>query len=277
MALVTGASSGFGLHLSVALARQGHEVVAAVRNLARGQALTEAAREAGVPNRIHIRRYDVRNTGEAPAFIDDVVKQFGRLDILVNNAGYAAGGFVEDVPMEVWRDQFDTNFFGVVALTRAALPHMRRQHSGWIVNISSIGGRVAAPGMGPYVASKFALEGFTEALRMEMRSYGVHVILVEPGAYRTAIWEKGLANVSADPSTSPYGREIEVLMAGVRQVAERAGDPQEVVHTILRALAQPRPRLRYPVGRGVRAAVWSKAVLPWRLFEGLVANRFNRR
>ncbi|MCL6549040.1 MAG: SDR family oxidoreductase [Alicyclobacillus sp.] len=275
-AIVTGASSGFGLRLAVALAGRGYRVAAALRDPARSAELLRLARDRGVEALVYPMRLDVSDENAAGPFVEQVVGQWGSVDVLVNNAGYAAGGFVEDVPMEAWHAQFATNFFGAVALTKAVLPHMRRAHRGAIVNISSIGGRVASPGMGPYVASKFALEGFTEALRMEVKPYGIRVVLVEPGAYRTDIWEKGLAQVPVPPESSPYSREMRVLMDGVRRTAASAADPDEVVRLVVRVLADPNPRLRYPVGRGVRAAVAAKSLLPWRLVEWLIANRFRR-
>ncbi|GAA3324660.1 hypothetical protein GCM10020331_053430 [Ectobacillus funiculus] len=146
-------------------------------------------------DRIHIIQLDVTDSSAAAAVITDIIRCYGQIDLLVNNAGYAAGGFTEELAAEQWRQQFEVNFFGLVTVTKAVLPSMRERRSGKIINISSISGRIGFPSMGPYVSSKFAVEGFSESLRLEMLRYGVYVVLIEPGSYRTDIWSKGLESV----------------------------------------------------------------------------------
>ena len=269
IAIITGTSSGFGLLTAIELARKGIRVVATMRDLARAGELREHAERAGVSERIEIRRLDVTDPQSIEQVVDEVVRVHGRIDILVNNAGLAVGGYVEDVPMEDWRRQMETNFFGLVAITKSVIPIMRRQQSGRIINIGSISGRIAFPGYAPYAASKYAVEGFSESLRHELAPFHIFVVLVEPGAYRTSIWGKGLAQIPA-ADDSPYAQRMRAVMNYSRRAAETAPDPQQVADLIGWLVHHPSPRLRYPIGQGSRLAVWGKALLPWKWFERIV-------
>lgn len=269
VALITGASSGFGLLTALELARKGIRVVATMRNPEKAEELLKLAEEAGVAERLRVLPLDVTDPLSIRQAVEETIRSYQRLDILVNNAGFAAGGFVEDVSMEAWRQQMETNFFGLVAVTRSVIPIMRRQQKGLIINISSVSGRVAFPGYGPYAASKFAVEGFTETLRHELATLGIGVVLVEPGAYRTPIWNKGLAAMAA-PADSPYGERLERIAQYSRRTAETAPDPRQVAE-LIGVLADTRaPRLRYTLGSGSRLAIWGRALLPWKWFEGII-------
>lgn len=275
VALVTGASSGFGLLVSVALAREGYQVVASMRNMQNKEMLTTVASEAGVYDRIEVISLDVTDFATVESVVNDVTNRYGRIDVLVNNAGFAVGGFVEELSIEEWERQFATNFFGLVAVTKAVLPIMRTQRSGKIINISSISGRVGFPAMEPYVASKFAVEGFSESLRLEMLPYGVHVVLIEPGSFKTNIWSKGLQGVSVR-SDSPYAKEMKTIVQYVNRVAKTAPPPDEVIRQIIKAVQSPTPRLRYPVGRGVKLTLMLKNWLPWKWWERIFLKTFNK-
>ncbi|ASS91233.1 oxidoreductase [Aeribacillus pallidus] len=272
VAFVTGASSGFGLLTSVALAGEGYRVLASMRDLNKRGRLEAAAKEAGVTDRIEIIQLDVNDFSSAETVIQNVIEEYGQIDLLVNNAGYAAGGFTEELAVEEWRRQFETNFFGLVAVTKAVLPSMRARRSGKVVNISSISGRIGFPSMGPYVASKFAVEGFSESLRLEMLPYGVHVVLIEPGSYKTEIWSKGLDAVSVNPD-SPYVKEMEKILKYVNHVADTAPAPDEVIQQIVHVAKSPYPKLRYPVGKGVKLGMVLKNILPWKWWERMVMKR----
>mgnify|MGYP001768649538 FL=1 len=272
VAFVTGASSGFGLLTSVALAGEGYRVLASMRDLNKRGRLKAAAKEAGVTDRIEIIQLDVNDFSSAETVIQNVIEEYGQIDLLVNNAGYAAGGFTEELAVEEWRRQFETNFFGLVAVTKAVLPSMRARRSGKVVNISSISGRIGFPSMGPYVASKFAVEGFSESLRLEMLPYGVHVVLIEPGSYKTEIWSKGLDAVSINPD-SPYVKEMEKILKYVNHVADTAPAPDEVIQQIVHVAKSPYPKLRYPVGKGVKLGMVLKNILPWKWWERMVMKR----
>ena len=271
--LITGTSSGFGLLTSVALAKEGYQVVAAMRDPGKSDRLLRAAQEAGVPEgRIEVVRLDVTEFASIPGVVEDVLARHGRIDVLINNAGFAKGGVIEDVPMEVWREQFETNVFGLIAVTKAVIPSMRERRSGKVVNISSISGRMAFPLMGPYCTSKFAVEGFSETLRMEMLPFGVDVILVEPASYKTDIWDKGLDGMEPDPA-SPYAGLMEGAYRAARQSGDNGGDPQEVVELIQTLLRAPAPSLRHPIGKGLKNLLLLRNLIPAKTLEKLMMKR----
>lgn len=269
---ITGASSGFGLLTSLALAEAGYFVLASMRYLAKKEKLIEKAREKGVEANIECIGLDVTNHDDIDVVIPEIIHRLGAIDVLINNAGYAAGGYTEELSLEDWRQQFETNFFGLVAVTKAVLPHMRTRQRGTIINISSISGRMALPGLGPYSASKFAFEGYSEALRLEMLPYGIHVVLVEPGSYQTDIWSKGMDNFNADPA-SPYKAKTETLMKIVNHIAKTADDPEEVAHLIVKVAEEDKPDLRYPVGKSVKSRIRLKNSLPWKWLERVILKK----
>ncbi|MEW9668407.1 SDR family oxidoreductase [Ammoniphilus sp. 3BR4] len=273
IAFITGASSGFGLLATVALAKEGYRVVATMRNLERKALLEQAIKKEGLYACVEIYEMDVTDSLQIQEIVRQVIDRNGRVDLLVNNAGYASAGFVEEVDLEEWRRQFDTNFFGVVSLTQAILPFMRKQRQGMIINISSISGRMGFPALGPYVASKFALEGFSETLRLEMAPFGVRVVLIEPGSFKTEIWGKGVD--SADFSMpSPYQRLKELIRREVEQTSRTAGNPKEVIDLILHVAKSKAPKLRYPIGKGVKISLAFKSIAPWNWLERIVTKRF---
>jgi NAD(P)-dependent dehydrogenase (short-subunit alcohol dehydrogenase family) len=246
--LITGCSSGFGMLAAVTAAKNGFRVFATMRNLGKRQRLDAALAKAGVT--AEVLALDVTSAESIEAAVRAMLEKAGRIDALVNNAGGAIGGFVEDVSLDEYRRQFDTNFFGLVAMTKAVLPHMRRQRSGRIVNLSSIGGRVGNPGLSAYAASKFAVEGFSESLALEADLFGVRVVLIEPGTFKTEIFEsnKGMAAGTKNPA-SPYFAATQALEKKVDELVARHGaDPQQVADAILHALTTARPKLRYLVG-----------------------------
>ncbi|KPV55918.1 short-chain dehydrogenase [Paenibacillus sp. A3] len=275
VALITGASSGFGLLTSVALARAGYRTVATMRNPDKCEALLERAERSGVQELIDIMPLDVTDHEAIRQTVGSIVKTYGRIDVLVNNAGFAVGGYVEDVPMEQWRQQLETNVFGVIAATKAVLPHMRERRSGCIVNVSSVSGRSGFPGYAPYSTSKFAMEGFSESLRLEMKPFGVNVVLIEPGAYKTDIWQKGFASMCTS-ETSPYRHLLEKVLRYSKQAAATAPDASEVAETIVRVVRSKHPKLRYPLGRGAKLSLGSKALLSWRWYESIVLRLLNK-
>ncbi len=267
IALVTGASSGFGLLISAALAVKGCRVVATMRDPNRREALVREADRLGVADRLEIVRLDVTDAASIETAVSHTLERHGRIDVLVNNAGYAVGGFVEEVPLEAWRAQMETNFMGVVAMTQAVLPAMRRQREGTVIHIGSVSGRVGLPGYGAYAASKFAVEGFSESLRHEVAPCGIRVYLVEPGAYRTPIWDKGFAAIHVKPD-SPYERRLASVLGFARKSAESAPHPQEVAELVARLAVSGRMRtLRHPIGRGARSLVAAARFIPWRWIE----------
>jgi NAD(P)-dependent dehydrogenase (short-subunit alcohol dehydrogenase family) len=271
IALVTGASSGFGLLTSVELARAGFRVVATMRDLGRRDGIEQAVAAAGVGARIEIRALDVTKFDATQGFVDGVVHDYERLDVLINNAGFAVAGFAEDIKLDELRLQLETNFFGVVAMTKAALPAMRRQRSGHIIQVSSIAGLQGGITVSSYAASKHALEGWSESLRMEVNSLGIKVVLVEPGAFQTDIWTRGaVMGEQATKPTSPNFQRSLRMREQIQKIPK--ADPMAVARTIVAIAQNPSPRLRYLVGGDAKIQLVMKRVLPWRWYEKVIAN-----
>jgi len=271
IALLTGASSGFGLLTSIELAKAGFRVVATMRDLARRERLDQAVAAGGVGAKVDVRALDVTKFDTIPGFVDAVVRDYGRLDVLVNNAGFAVAGFAEDIKLDELRLQFETNFFGAVAMTKAALPTMRRQHSGHIIQVSSISGLHGSVTVSSYSASKHALEGWSESLRMEVNSLGIKVVLVEPGAFQTDIWTRGaVMGEQATKQTSPNIQRSMRMRERVQKLPK--ADPIEVAHLIVAIAQNLNPKLRYLVGRDAKMQLALKRILPWKWHEKVVAN-----
>jgi len=272
IALVTGSSSGIGLVTCIELALNGYYVVATMRDLGRSARLEEAAQKAGVRNRLHLGRVDITETESLGDAVESITRDHGRIDLLVNNAGFSVAGFAEDMTLAELRHQMETNFFGNIAMTKAVLPVMRRQRSGSIVQVSSIGGRAAAPLLSAYNASKFALEGWSEALRIEVQSLGIRVALVEPGDYDTDIWERNvvIAKQALDGS-SPNKPRSQRFAEFVKSRRGKRRDPREVARLIVRIANHPHPKLRYLIGRDARIHMLVRTLMPWHRYERMVA------
>ena len=270
IAVITGASSGIGLLTAVELARSGYGVIASMRDLSRRDPLERAASNAGVRPYVDIRRLDVTDFDLISGFVENVVREHGRIDVLVNNAGFAVAGFAEDLDLSEIRSNFETNFFGVVAMTKAVLPVMRQQRSGHIIMVSSISGLHGSMAISSYSASKHALEGWTESLRLELNPLGIKVALVEPGSYRTDIWDRNarLGRKAMD-GTSPNRERGAKMKEAVQKIPKR--DPIEVARVIVKVAQTPNPKLRYLVGNDARMQLWFKRVLPWKWHERLIA------
>ena len=272
VAVVTGSSSGIGLLTAVELARNGYRVVATMRDLGRSAKLEETAQKAGLRDRLDLRRLDITETDSLAGAVSEIAREHGRIDVLVNNAGFSCAGFAEDITLAELRQQMETNFFGTVAMTKAVLPIMRRQRSGHIVQLSSIEGRVATPLLSSYAASKFALEGWSEALRIELRALGIRVVLIEPGPYDTDIWERNLVlGKQALHPDSPNKERSRRFAGFVKSTASQRRDAREVAELIVRVTNDPHPRLRYLLGPNVQSHVWFRALLPWKRYERAVA------
>jgi NAD(P)-dependent dehydrogenase (short-subunit alcohol dehydrogenase family) len=271
VAVFTGASSGFGLLTSVELAKAGFRVIASMRDPGKRERLVQAAAAAQVSDRIDVRALDVTQVDAIPEFVDSVIRDYGRIDALVNNAGFAVGGFAEDIRLEELRLQFETNFFGAVAMTKAVLPVMRQQRSGHIIQVSSISGLQGAISVSSYSASKHALEGWSESLRLEVNSLGIKVVLVEPGAFDTGVWTSGaVMGQEAKKKTSPnFQRSLR--MREVIATIPKA-DPIAVARTIVAIARNPSPKLRYLVGRDAKMQLAMKRILPWKWYEKIIAN-----
>jgi NAD(P)-dependent dehydrogenase (short-subunit alcohol dehydrogenase family) len=255
IAIITGSSSGIGLLTAVTLARLGYRVVATMRDPNRRSLLDDAAKDAGVTDRLHICALDISDFDAIPRVTNQVLRDHSRIDLLVNNAGFAFAGFAEDIRLAELRQQMDTNFFGHVAITQAVLPAMRAQRSGHIIMVSSETGRMGSPGIASYSASKFALEGWSETLRLE-----------------TDIWDRNTRlNESLVAGNSPNqerGRHLREWAVTIPKA-----DPQRVADLIARIARDPNPRLRYMIGRDARARWWLRNLLPWKWYERLVLRK----
>ncbi len=272
VAVVTGSSSGIGLLTAVELARNGYRVLATMRDLARSGKLEDAAQKAGVRERTDLRRVDITEFDSLPGVAQAIVREYGRIDVLVNNAGFSTAGFVEDTQLAELRHQMETNFFGNVAMTKAVLPIMRKQKSGHIIQMSSIGGRAGAPMLSSYEASKFALEGWSESLRIEVHSLGIRVVLIEPGAYDTDVWERNLviSRQALDPN-SPNRERSRRFADYVKSQAGKRRDPREIAQLIVRVANDPNPKLRHLIGPDAKMQIWFRTLIPWRRYERMVA------
>ncbi|WLR57015.1 SDR family oxidoreductase [Mesobacillus subterraneus] len=270
-AIVTGSSSGFGELIAVELAKSGFQVIATMRNLYKKEHLLKLAAAESVTDNITIFPLDVtmeESIEKYKVFVESLVS----VDVLVNNAGYAHGGFSEELTVDDYRRQFETNFFGVIAVTQAVLPVMRRQGSGKIINMSSISGRFGFPGLSPYVSSKHALEGYSESLRLELKPFGIDVVLVEPGSYKTNIWQS-IENVSL-PNDSPYYLLKDSIMKTLTAEQDSYGDPLDVARlAVTIASNESSPNLRYPIGKGVKTMIQLKNYFPWKTIERIVLKK----
>jgi NAD(P)-dependent dehydrogenase (short-subunit alcohol dehydrogenase family) len=239
--LITGASSGFGRAVAEAVLADGDVVVGAVR---RPEGLDDLV--AAHPDRVEALRLDVADTGAAEAAVRDVIARHGRIDVLVNNAGRTHVGAFEETTEQELRDLFDLHVFGPAALTRAVLPHMRERRSGAIVQMSSMGGQLSFAGFSAYSGTKFALEGLSEGLADEVAEFGIKVLIVEPGAFRTSLFEAGRAGASADSGRYPKVSRTRGFVSGGD--GTQPGDPAKAAALVLAALAAERTPLRLPLG-----------------------------
>jgi len=240
--LITGASSGFGRSIAEAALAAGDIVVAAAR---RPEAMADLV--ASAPDRVTALQLDVTDASGVQAAVDEVLDRHNRVDVLVNNAGRGVIGAVEETTDDELRDLMDLHFFGPAALTRAVLPHMRERGSGAIVQMSSMGGRFTFPGAGAYSATKFALEGWSEALAKEVDQFGIRVLIVEPGAFRTSFNGPGALQIA-----KPIAAYDELIGPVRSSMADdhgaQPGDPAKAAAAILQALDAPEPPLRLALG-----------------------------
>ena len=245
VALVTGCSSGIGLETAVALAREGHLTFATMRNLKKAETLEKIVKDENLP--ISILELDVDNKESMDNAIEKIMEQKGRIDTLVNNAGWGMWGTVEDVSIDEFKEQFETNFFSIVRMIQKIAPIMRKQKSGSIVNVSSVAGRIGFPVSPAYISSKFALEGLSECLRFELSPFGINVITIEPGVIKTNFFDSMKMAKKSD-SNSVYNDITSKVISGVKMMAEMGTEPKEVANAILKSINDKNPLPRYIVG-----------------------------
>jgi NAD(P)-dependent dehydrogenase (short-subunit alcohol dehydrogenase family) len=264
--LITGTSTGIGQATAVVLASRGWRVFATMRNLQKTGLLEQALKKTGLQSSVELEQLDVTSEASIQAAVESILARTGnKLDAVVHNAGVAAAGAFEDVPEPELRRVMETNFFGVLGLTRALLPTFRAQGNGRIVLVSSEAAFMGQPTNSIYCASKWAIEGWAEAIAYELEPFEIEVILIEPGPYRTEIWK---STPRIQPPGSPYHAWVQqVFRAGDAHAASVARDPSEVSLVIANALEAPRPRFRYPVGPFARLNHFMRGKVPSRLLR----------
>ncbi|HEU4386967.1 MAG TPA: SDR family NAD(P)-dependent oxidoreductase [Blastocatellia bacterium] len=272
--IITGASAGIGAATARRLAGAGARVVLSARRYDRLEALKLEIEAAG--GSAMIVPGDVTSPQDRAWLVSEAVREYGRIDALVNNAGFGQRGPIEMVPVDNIRANFETNLFSLIALTQLVIPIMRKQHSGRIVNISSVAGRIARPLSSVYDATKHALEAVSDGLRGELAPFGIQVVVIEPGFILTEFLEA--ANEVSKPvleNAGPYAP----FFADYQQTAQRgmriAGKPEDISELVVRALAAKRPRIRYAAPRHANIALFLKRVLPERLFDYVLNRMMN--
>jgi len=270
--LITGTSSGFGLATAIELGKRGWTVIATMRDLGRRGELDRAIAEAGLADRVKVEHLDVTSAQSIDLAISVLDLAHRPLDAVVHNAGVAAGGAFEDLGDADIRRVMEVNYFGVLALTRRLLPAFRAQRRGRIVIVSSESAFAGQPLNAPYCASKWAIEGWAESVAYEIEPFGIDIALVEPGPYRTNIWD---ASPRIMPETSPYRPLARYLSSAVdAYVAKAARDPLEVATSIARVLESRRPRFRTAVGPTAKFAHFARGKLPTRVMRRIFKRFF---
>ncbi len=264
VALVTGASSGIGAETARHLAGAGYLVYAAARRTNRLETLEQAG--------IRPLPMDVTDDGSLTAGVQQILTEAGRIDALINNAGYGSYGAIEDVPLDEARRQFDVNLFGLARLTQLVIPGMRERGSGRIVNVSSMGGKFAMALGGWYHATKFAVEGLSDALRQELDPFGVQVVVIEPGGIKTEWGGIAAASAMQQSGDGPYADRVQRVVQGIAGADQRFGSPPAVVaKAITKAVTAKRPRTRYAIGSGARPVIVARRLLPDRAMDAILA------
>ena len=246
VALVTGSSSGIGFETALLLSKSGFHTYASMRNLEKSKNITEIVNTENLP--LRVIQLDVNDDISVKNAINKIIAENGRIDVLINNAGYGLFSPIEDITLDQVKEQFETNFFGVVRLVKEVLPVMRKQRNGIIVNVSSGAGRVAIPVSSAYVATKFALEELSESMRYELKEFGINTIIIEPGVIRTNFVENMKTAGTRSRSESPYADLIGRTLKGFGGLMDNSSPPKLVAEAILNAITSKEPEIRYVVG-----------------------------
>jgi NAD(P)-dependent dehydrogenase (short-subunit alcohol dehydrogenase family) len=264
-ALVTGASSGIGEATAMQLHELGYNVYGAARRTDRLQRLATRG--------IRPLSMDVTDDDSLRAGVEQVVAETGRIDVLVNNAGYGSYGAIEDVPLDEARRQFDVNVFGAMRLTQLVLPYMRAQRSGTVVNISSMGGKIHTPLGGWYHGTKFAVEALSDCLRLEVKPFGIDVVVIEPGGIKTEWGEIAAEGLLKASGSGAYAGQAKAMARSLGADASRGltSPPTVIANAIGKAVTARRPKTRYAVGFGAKPLIGLRRLLPDRAFDAVIA------
>lgn len=261
--LITGISSGFGKQTAFLLAENGHTVYGTIR------------KQVETPCGVNVLTMDLSETESIQKSVQAIIQKEGRIDVLINNAGMHTGGPLETLPEEYIRKQFETNFFGLAELTRQVLPSMRKQGSGTIINIGSIGGLMGLPFQGYYSASKFAVEGFSEALRMEVKQFGIKVVVINPGDFHTSNTVNRRGFLATSGEISAYDTQFEKSLAIIENDENKGWNPGILARKMVEIVNCPNPRQRYIIASfEQKLAVFIKKILPGKLFSKILADHY---
>jgi NAD(P)-dependent dehydrogenase (short-subunit alcohol dehydrogenase family) len=265
VAIITGASSGIGSAAALSLLSQGFTVYGAARRIDRLEALASQG--------VKPLALDVTDAKSMQDGIANVLASSGRIDVLVNNAGYGSYGAIEDVSQEEAKRQFDVNVFGAMELTKLVLPQVRKQGSGRIINISSVGGRAVGPFGGWYHGTKFALEALSDSLRMELKPFGIDVVVVEPGGIKSEFLDIAASGLQATSGNGPYANRVKSMLASFTnpRMMSMQSPPQVIADVIARAATVKQPKTRYVAGFGARPLVTLRRLLSDRAFDSLIS------
>ena len=256
VALITGCSSGIGYETALMLGRNGFRTFATMRNTKKSDSLQEIIRKEGLD--VSIRQLDVNDDASIENTINNIKNEANRIDVLINNAGFGLVGFFEDLTLDEIRDQFETNFFGVLNITKKIIPIMRLQKSGTIINISSGAGQVGFPGISAYVSTKFAIEGFSESLTYELLPYGIKVVIIEPGVIKTNFFRNCKVSEHSVKKNSTYSTSLDKFQKNIEIMQEHATSPTDVAKVIIQVLGNSEPKQRYIVGNDVAMILEAK-------------------
>ncbi len=262
VALITGASSGIGMETAKLLVTKGYTVYAAARRVERMQELEKAG--------VHILKMDVTDEASMVDGVNKILAAENRIDVLVNNAGYGSYGALEEVPLSEARYQFEVNIFGLARLTQLVLPKMREQHSGRIINISSIGGKIGEPHGTWYHATKYAVEGLSDSLRMELKQFGIDVVIIEPGAIKTEWTDIARNNMLKVSGKGPYKNLVEKHARMYERADKSGANPLVVAQTIVDSILADKPKTRYATGGGAKMILFMRRILSDRGFDKLL-------
>src|ERR671939_440260 len=271
VAIVTGSSTGIGYETSLALARDGFLTYATMRNLNKAEDIKSAATKESLP--IRIKQLDVIDDVSVKNAVEAITSETGgRIDVLVNNACYGLNGAFEDLAMDEIKAQYETNFFGLIRVTQAVLPIMRRQKSGTIVNISSGAGRFGFPSGSAYVSTKFAVEGLSESMSYELEPFGIRVVIVEPGVIRTNFGNGLVVAKKSQHPNSPYLQIMQKMATGFEEMMKNASSPDLVAKVVLNAVTTENPNLRHLAGDDVETWLGKRNTADHELYKMMKQN-----
>lgn len=274
-AFITGVSSGIGLETFLLLAKRGFFVIGSVRDQQKKEQILIRAQNENILHMVEVVILDITDHKQVTYIVDQVIKKYQKIDVLINNAGYCLGGFTEEVSMDEWQAQFDTNVFGTISVTKALLPLFRIQGHGRVIILSSFIGRIGLPSMAPYASSKFALKGFADSLRLELLYTGIEVTVVEPGSYQTKIWDKGLESLQETDNTL-YKHERKAIGRLADKEFNHGKSPRIVAKSLLTICEKKRVKKQYVIGLRMKGLLWLFQMVPSFLIEAYLRSAYKK-